>query len=108
MKRDREDVASHYNNRPNQDRQTREESPIAQLRKFNNWIKSVLINLYCKKGDKVFDIAGGKVKKKKSPFFTVFHFSQKGGDLLKYKKVGISHYILADVAEVSVKHGKER
>lgn len=61
MKRERDDVASHYNSRPNYGKEEREESKIIQMRGFNNWIKSVLLQLYCKRGDRVLDFAGGKV-----------------------------------------------
>ncbi|KNZ53110.1 mRNA cap guanine-N7 methyltransferase [Puccinia sorghi] len=41
-----EEVAQHYNMRPNLTKGARTESPIFSLRKFNNWIKSVTIGKF--------------------------------------------------------------
>ena len=97
MKRPHEDdanvahVADHYNSRQNLDRHERRESPIFNLKGFNNWVKSVLIALHATPGMRVLDLAGGK-----------------GGDLAKWRKADISHLVLADVAHVSVQHALER
>ncbi|KAL3647735.1 hypothetical protein CASFOL_008703 [Castilleja foliolosa] len=51
-------VADHYSARTNQTLEEREASPIIHLKKLNNWyqqIKSVLIQLYAKRGDAVLD-----------------------------------------------------
>jgi mRNA (guanine-N7-)-methyltransferase len=60
-------------------------------RKFNGWVKSVLISLYLPAGASVLDLAGGK-----------------GGDFAKWKNGGISHLVLADVAHGSVEHALDR
>ncbi|KAF5203312.1 mRNA cap guanine-N7 methyltransferase, partial [Thalictrum thalictroides] len=54
-------VADHYSARTNQTLEEREASPIIHLKKLNNWIKSVLIQLYTRRGDAVLDLACGKV-----------------------------------------------
>lgn len=72
-----EDVAQHYNARPNSSRVEREDSPIIDLRSFNNWTKSVLINKYTRSSDRVLDICGGK-----------------GGDLQKWVKAGVEEWVL--------------
>ena len=63
------------------DRQLREFSEIIFLRKFNNWIKVVLINKYnnmlpIKVKPSVFDLCSGK-----------------GGDLAKWNKLKPGHYV---------------
>ncbi|KAG9153871.1 hypothetical protein Leryth_005981 [Lithospermum erythrorhizon] len=63
----------------------RENSRIIHLKKLNNWIKSVLIQLYAKKGDAVLDLAWGN-----------------GGDLSKWDKAKIGYYVGIDVAEGSI------
>lgn len=54
-------VADHYSRRTNQTLEEREASPIIHLKKLNNWIKSVLIQLYARPDDAVLDLACGKV-----------------------------------------------
>ncbi|GKG03951.1 mRNA cap guanine-N7 methyltransferase 1, partial [Tanacetum coccineum] len=78
-------VADHYSARTNQTLEEREASPIIHLKKLNNWIKSVLIQLYAKRGDSVLDLACGK-----------------GGDLIKWDKAHIGYYVGIDIAEGSV------
>ncbi|KAL6553436.1 hypothetical protein OROGR_007278 [Orobanche gracilis] len=78
-------VADHYSARTNQTLEEREASPIIHLKKLNNWIKSVLIQLYAKRGDAVLDLACGK-----------------GGDLIKWDKARISYYVGIDIADGSV------
>ncbi|KAJ3126527.1 hypothetical protein HK098_007427 [Nowakowskiella sp. JEL0407] len=84
-------VADHYNSRPNQGRQQRRESPIFRLRGFNNWVKSILISKYVKRGDVVLDMCCGK-----------------GGDLEKFCKAEIGQLLGLDVAEQSIEHARER
>lgn len=84
-------VAAHYNARQDAGRDARKQSPIIDLKTFNNWVKSVLIQQYGRKGGRVFDIGGGK-----------------GGDLKKWDKCGIKELILADIAEISVSQAKDR
>ncbi|KAF1899291.1 hypothetical protein Lal_00019418 [Lupinus albus] len=79
-------VADHYSARSNQTLEEREASPIIHLKKLNNWIKSVLIQLYTCRGDAVLDLACGK-----------------GGDLIKWDKAKIGYYVGIDIAEGSIK-----
>ncbi|TYH92288.1 hypothetical protein ES332_A13G172000v1 [Gossypium tomentosum] len=77
-------VADHYSARTNQTLEEREASPIIHLKKLNNWIKSVLIQLYARRGDAVLDLACGK-----------------GGDLIKWDKAKVGYYVGIDIAEGS-------
>jgi len=81
-----DNVARHYSERPNSSRLERESSPIIDLRSFNNWIKSVLINKYSQlayrrengaSNENVLDICGGK-----------------GGDLQKWAKAHVKEWVL--------------
>ncbi|GAA5978699.1 hypothetical protein JCM10908_004451 [Rhodotorula pacifica] len=90
-------VADHYNARPNTDREARVDSPIIGLKRFNNWIKSVLIGRFGRReGDstpqiKVLDLGCGK-----------------GGDLQKWAKAGTDEYVGIDIATVSVEQARSR
>ncbi|PVU89007.1 hypothetical protein BB561_005610 [Smittium simulii] len=74
-------VAKHYNAIPVVTKRSREVSVIFGLKRFNNWIKSVLIASYTKIGYKVLDLGCGK-----------------GGDLTKWSKHQISEYVGLDIA----------
>eukprot|EP00250_Pteridium_aquilinum_P032847 c4794_g1_i1 orf=283-1377(+) len=84
-------IADHYSNRSNQTVEEREASPIIHLKKLNNWIKSVLVQSYTKKGDSAIDIACGK-----------------GGDLIKWDKAKIGYYVGIDLAEGSIEDARTR
>ncbi|RKP10391.1 mRNA capping enzyme-domain-containing protein [Thamnocephalis sphaerospora] len=86
-------VADHYNRHQQQTHEQRKRSPIYRMRNFNNWIKSVLISRAAKncRPKAVLDMGCGK-----------------GGDLLKWGKARIQHYVGMDIADVSVEqaHGR--
>ncbi|GAB2258786.1 hypothetical protein Droror1_Dr00014946 [Drosera rotundifolia] len=84
-------VADHYSARSNQTLEEREASPIIHLKKLNNWIKSVLIQLYTRPGDAVLDLACGK-----------------GGDLIKWDKARVGYYVGIDIAEGSIEDCRTR
>ncbi|KAK9727997.1 mRNA cap guanine-N7 methyltransferase [Basidiobolus ranarum] len=84
-------VAEHYNARPEVGVQKRKESSIFRMKSFNNWVKSVLIGQYAKRGDRVLDMGCGK-----------------GGDLLKWSKAKISDLVGADLASVSIQQAEQR
>ncbi len=90
-----------------------ENSPIFRLRGFNNWVKSVLIGLFCTRGAHVFDLCGGKgmLWTAARPVSVAPHARAPtitGGDLQKFRESRIGHLVLADGAAVSVEHALER
>ncbi|BEJ14265.1 hypothetical protein CspHIS471_0400320 [Cutaneotrichosporon sp. HIS471] len=88
-------IASHYNQRAEVGIEQREFSPIIGLKKFNNWVKSVLIGKFTPRrrggGARVLDIGCGK-----------------GGDLNKWKQARIALYVGMDIAETSINQARER
>ncbi|KAL5466690.1 hypothetical protein EMCRGX_G030835 [Ephydatia muelleri] len=84
-------VTNFYNKlaEPNADR--RNESPIYQMRNFNNWVKSILIRTYLPKRATVLDLCCGK-----------------GGDLLKWKEGNIEYLVCADISDASVDECQRR
>lgn len=84
-------VASHYNSRADGGREARAQSKILHLRKFNNWVKSILIGSWAPRGGVVLDLGAGK-----------------GGDLLKWRTAGVGHIVHADIAEGSVRDAMGR
>jgi mRNA (guanine-N7-)-methyltransferase len=89
-----QDVATHYNARPELGRDGRQKSDVFQLKALNNWIKSVLIAeaTYETRAQRVLDLCCGK-----------------GGDLVKWTKVpSLKNLVGVDIADVSVKQATER
>lgn len=82
---DNSQVTAHYNERPNQTRVTRKDSPIYQMRQFNNWLKSVQIYHHTRPGNSVLDLCCGK-----------------GGDLFKWSQAKCTSYVACDTAALSV------
>ncbi|OAJ41654.1 hypothetical protein BDEG_25220 [Batrachochytrium dendrobatidis JEL423] len=81
-------VQSHYNARPDKGIEGRQTSAILSLKNFNNWIKSVLINLFAPsypKGIKILDMCCGK-----------------GGDLQKWKRLRVNQVVGLDIADSAV------
>jgi len=74
-----------YNRRTNQDRNSRNNSPIKPLRDFNNWIKKVLIHKYVPTKSVVLDLCCGK-----------------GGDLFKYHFRNVKSVVGVDIARSSL------
>ncbi|BGP53675.1 hypothetical protein JCM8202_003556 [Rhodotorula sphaerocarpa] len=94
---DRRTVADHYNARPNTDRVARTDSPIIGLKRFNNWIKSVLIGRF------------GRREGDTTPLVKVLELGcGKGGDLQKWSKAGTDGYVGIDIATVSVEQARSR
>ena len=88
---DQQLIAAHYGNRVDNGRENREQSTIIQLRKLNNWTKSVLIDMFCRPQSTVLDIGGGK-----------------GGDLNKWNFRKIEELVHCDHAIGSIMDCKER
>ncbi|XP_061166649.1 mRNA cap guanine-N7 methyltransferase-like [Saccostrea echinata] len=94
-----ETVAKHYNELQEAGLAVRTQSRIFYLRNFNNWIKSVLI------GETVKQL---KKESNKRSLVVLDLCSGKGGDLLKWKKAGISKIVCADIAGTSVEQCESR
>ena len=84
-------VRNHYSNLPNNSISSRLKTKTIHLKKFNNWLKSVLIELYCSTGDFVLDICSGK-----------------GGDLAKWQKQKVGYVLFCDLSPNSVKQSLAR
>lgn len=93
-------IATHYNTLEEKGLHERSKSRIFYLRNFHNWIKSMLINEYLTK------IKDGK--RHNSPIHVMDMGCGKGGDLLKWRKGGITHLICNDIADVSLDQCKSR
>ena len=53
-------VGEHYSQVKQAGLDQRDEARIIKMRNFNNFMKTLLINMYTKQGDRVFDMASGK------------------------------------------------
>lgn len=83
------------------------------MRNFNNWIKSMLVNEFVDKvrQNKPRRHSNGVKLDLGNPeeSFTVLDIGcGKGGDLLKWSKANIDHYVGVDIAETSVEQAKSR
>ncbi|GAA5943027.1 mRNA (guanine-N7)-methyltransferase [Sporobolomyces koalae] len=93
-------VANHYNARPNISRETRDHSPILGLKRFNNWIKSVLIAKFARREGEPVEL---------KPRVKVLDLGcGKGGDLQKWSKAGTDEYVGIDLAAGSVQDAQNR
>ena len=84
-------AAAHYNNRIDTHRRIDSKIDTLQQKNLNNWIKSLLINSAVVKNYSVLDFACGK-----------------GGDLQKWSRRQIRHYVGIDIAHTSVLHAIQR
>jgi hypothetical protein len=97
-----ETVRQHYNEREERGREARQESRIFKLRKFNNWIKSVLIAKFIpERTEEEVDEDRG--------LFVLDIGCGKGGDLGKWQKQrDVQGYVGVDIAEMSIMHAEQR
>ncbi|KAJ4442161.1 hypothetical protein ANN_12027, partial [Periplaneta americana] len=103
-------VAAHYNTLEERGLAERCKSRIFYLRNFNNWVKSMMINLMHMKCD-VSDEYLSKIwqgKQHGAPVRVLDMCCGKGGDLLKWRRGNITHLVCADIAEVSVEQCQTR
>ncbi|GAB9463574.1 Mrna cap guanine-n7 methyltransferase [Globisporangium polare] len=84
-------AADFYNKLQRNKTSDRADSMLFHMRAMNNWVKSILINDYAKRGDRVLDLACGK-----------------GGDLMKWAKRGFSKYVGVDIAQKSLEDAVDR
>ncbi|XP_047460133.1 mRNA cap guanine-N7 methyltransferase isoform X2 [Mugil cephalus] len=91
-------VATHYNQLQEVGLVVRSQSRIFYMRNFNNWLKSVLIGEILE-----------QVREAGTRQVSVLDLGcGKGGDLLKWRRGGISHLVCADIAGVSVEQCQSR
>lgn len=96
-------VATHYNQLQETGLAKRKESRIYFMRNLNNWIKSQLINEYVDRL-RADDQSRGRPRR-----LNVLDVGcGKGGDLLKWQKVGATHVVCCDIAETSVQQCEQR
>lgn len=95
-----ERVSRHYNAIIEQDQTLRRESVIYGLRKFNNWIKAVQIHDTIERVKCSFDT--------NSELLVMDMCCGKGGDVDKWRQIGISRYIGVDIADSSIQDAKNR
>ncbi|RKP21400.1 mRNA capping enzyme, large subunit, partial [Rozella allomycis CSF55] len=81
----------HYDDLTTRTVPPRESSSILHIRTFNNWIKSILIHKYARRGDRVLDLACGR-----------------GGDLKKWSFRNISLWVGVDLSAKSVQEATSR
>ncbi|XP_018917060.1 mRNA cap guanine-N(7) methyltransferase [Bemisia tabaci] len=93
-------VASHYNSIEDVGGRERQKSRIVHLRNFNNWIKGMLIDHYLKKVS--------EKKKHREPLKVLDLACGKGGDLLKWNQLQVTHVVGVDIAEGSIEDCKNR
>jgi mRNA (guanine-N7-)-methyltransferase len=105
-------VKQHYNSVPQRGREWRRtDSKIKNLRSFNNWIKSVLIQKFSPNEDYTPGSGGYGGRGGPSTNLAVLDIGcGKGGDLGKWQKAPqrIGIYIGVDPAEVSIDQARER
>ena len=101
--RDANEVADHYNKRREVGVVDREDSPIFGLRKFNNWIKSVMIGQFARGRDPSLD---GRARPRRGRILDLG--CGKGGDLKKWDKVDPSALVGVDIASLSIEQAKQR
>mmetsp|Transcript_68512 Transcript_68512/g.84029 ORF Transcript_68512/g.84029 Transcript_68512/m.84029 type:complete len:378 (+) Transcript_68512:51-1184(+) len=89
--RDQRRVAEHYNSIHNQSRMARQHSRTIKSKKINNWVKTVLLNMFVAEGSIALDFGGGK-----------------GGDLIKWQHQKISKLVFIDHALSSVNDARDR
>ena len=78
---EKEEIKQHYNRLKN-DPNTKQKNTTINIRRINNYIKTCLLLKYVAKNDTVLDLGCGK-----------------GGDLLKYQKIGIKEYYGIDIGK---------
>ena len=105
--------------RPNIGISDRSLSPIIGLKNFNNWIKTVLINKFCRspiesaaRARQLSSSRGGRGGRNGGgggDRLKVLDMGcGKGGDLNKWAKVNTGEYVGLDVAQVSINQARDR
>jgi len=106
------EVASHYNARPDVGVRERESSPIYHMKNFNNWIKSILISKYTKRGASVLDMCCGKGALAILILDSQVAISKSGKGVnhtaLLLRQAEVKTLVCIDIAEKSVEQAKAR
>ncbi|MBW0513549.1 hypothetical protein O181_053264 [Austropuccinia psidii MF-1] len=108
-------VAHHYNSRPNLTKDGRTESTIYGLRKFNNWIKSLIIGKFGSMKSKTINELALKFNRNSNLNnndrfrLKVLELGcGKGGDLAKWQNAGVRELYGLDIANVSIQQAQQR
>ena len=84
-------VRQHYDDRKERGKKDFYTSPIVNLKKLNNWVKTLLIEDYLVEKATVLDLCGGR-----------------GGDLAKWTHGNVKHVTLVDNSEKQIQFAKQR
>lgn len=95
-------VADHYNGLRETGMAERSQSRIFHMRKFNNWIKSMLI------GEAISQVRRAKGDQRDAAVTVLDIGCGKGGDLRKYRIGNISRLVCTDIAATSLDQCRDR
>ena len=84
-------ISRHYNRVARETTHERKSDKMLPVRNLHNWLKNCIIRSRCAPGHSVLDLCCGK-----------------GGDIFKYKHLGVSRYTGVDFAEMAVSTARVR
>ena len=84
-------IAGHYNRMAGETAEQRKRDCAISVRNLHNWLKNMLLRSHCAEGDAVLDLCCGK-----------------GGDIFKFKHIGVSRYTGVDFADAAIQAARVR